>query len=34
MTSGNTDHSDCIDIGYGLTKECSDWAIRILNRKQ
>ena len=32
MTSGNTNHSDCIDIGYGLTKECSDWAINILNK--
>jgi hypothetical protein len=30
MTSGNTNHSDCVDIGYGLTKECSDWAIKIL----
>ena len=30
MTSGNTNHSDCVDIGYGLTKECSDWAIEIL----
>ena len=30
MTSGNEDHSDCVDIGYGLTKECSDWAIDIL----
>lgn len=32
MTSGNSDHPDCIDIGYGLTKECSEWAIKILNR--
>jgi hypothetical protein len=32
MTSGNSNHEDCIDIGYGLTKECSDWAIKILNR--
>jgi hypothetical protein len=30
MTSGNVDHSDCVDIGYGLTKECSEWAIKIL----
>jgi hypothetical protein len=30
MTSGNTDHSDCVDIGLGLTKECADWAIKIL----
>jgi hypothetical protein len=31
MTSGNSDHEDCIDIGYGLTKECTEWAIKILN---
>jgi hypothetical protein len=28
-TSGN-DHKDCIDIGYGLTKECSEKVIQIL----
>lgn len=31
-TSNNMDHPDCIDIGYGLTKICSDKAIEILNR--
>jgi hypothetical protein len=31
-TSNNINHSDCIDIGYGLTKICADDAIRILNR--
>jgi hypothetical protein len=33
MTSTNINHPDCIDIGYGLTKECTNKAIRILNRK-
>lgn len=31
--SSNINHPDCIDIGYGLTKECTKKAIRILNRK-
>lgn len=31
-TSGNTDHEDCVDIGYGLTKECSEQAIILLNK--
>lgn len=31
-TSGNEDHPDCIDIGYGLTKICSDKVIEILNK--
>lgn len=31
-TSGNTDHEDCVDIGYGLTKECSEQAIVLLNK--
>ena len=31
--STNINHPDCIDIGYGLTKECTKKAIRILNRK-
>jgi len=31
-TSCNINHPDCIDIGYGLTKECANRAIRILNR--
>ena len=30
MTSGNKDHSDCVDVGWGLTKECTDLAIKIL----
>ena len=29
--SNNINHPDCIDIGYGLTRECSSRAIRILN---
>jgi hypothetical protein len=32
MCSNNINHPDCIDIGYGLTKECAKMAIRILNR--
>lgn len=32
LTAGNSDHEDCIDIGYGLTKQCADWAIDILMR--
>jgi hypothetical protein len=31
QTSNNINHPDCIDIGYGLTKTCTDRAIRILN---
>lgn len=30
-TSNNINHSDCVDIGYGLTKICAEKAIRILN---
>lgn len=30
-TSENIDHPDCIDIGYGLTRECARKAIEILN---
>jgi len=30
-TSNNTDHPDCVDIGYGLTKICADKVINILN---
>jgi hypothetical protein len=30
-TSENHNHEDCIDIGYGLTKICTDKAIEILN---
>jgi hypothetical protein len=33
QTSNNINHPDCIDIGYGLTKECTNKAIRILNAK-
>lgn len=33
QTYGNTDHSDCVDLGYGLTKECAEQAIKILNSK-
>lgn len=32
QTSANINHPDCIDIGYGLTKECTNRAIRILNK--
>ncbi len=32
MCSNNINHPDCVDIGYGLTKECAKMAIRILNR--
>ena len=32
QTSANINHPDCIDIGYGLTNECANKAIRILNR--
>ena len=31
-TSGNFDHIDCDDIGYGLTKVCADNVIKILNK--
>jgi hypothetical protein len=31
-TSNNINHPDSIDIGYGLTKICSDDAIRILKK--
>ncbi len=30
-TADNSDHEDCIDIGYGLTLKCSEKAINILN---
>jgi hypothetical protein len=33
-TSENTNHSDYIDHGYGLTKECTQKAIEILNRNR
>ena len=31
QTSDNQDHTDFYDIGYGLTVECADQAIKILN---
>jgi len=33
MTSGNSNHEDCVDVGYGLTKICTEKAIEILNKK-
>jgi len=32
QTSENPNHPDCIDIGYGLTKQCTKKAIKILNK--
>jgi hypothetical protein len=29
-TANNINHPDCVDIGYGLTNECANRAIRIL----
>jgi hypothetical protein len=29
--STNVNHPDCVDLGYGLTNECTKKAIRILN---
>lgn len=31
-TANNSDHPDCVDIGFGLTKKCSEKAVEILNR--
>ena len=31
-TSNNKTHEDCVDIGYGLTRICSEKAVEILNR--
>ncbi len=31
-TANNIDHTDCVDIGLGLTKICADKIINILNR--
>lgn len=31
-TSGNINHPDCVDIGYGLTRICAEKAIKILNK--
>jgi len=33
QTSENKDHPDCEDIGYGLTHQCAQKAIKILNGK-
>ena len=32
QTSGNKDHPDCIDIGYGLTRKCAERVVEILNK--
>jgi len=32
-TANNINHSDCVDVGYGLTKICAEKAIRILNKQ-
>ena len=31
-TANNRDHSDCVDIGYGLTRKCSERVVEILNK--
>jgi len=31
-TSGNSDHVDCVDIGYGLTDKCTLKVVEILNK--
>jgi hypothetical protein len=31
QTSSNEDHPDCVDIGYGLTRKCSEMVVKILN---
>lgn len=31
--SGNNNHEDCVDIGYGLTNKCTELTIKILNDK-
>jgi len=33
LTANNSDHEDCVDIGYGLTRICAEKAIEILNKK-
>jgi hypothetical protein len=33
LTSNNIDHEDCVDLGYGLTKQCAQQVIKILNKK-
>ena len=32
-TANNTNHPDCVDIGYGLTRKCAEKCIEILNEK-
>lgn len=31
-TANNIDHKDCVDIGYGLTRKCSEMVVEILNK--
>jgi hypothetical protein len=31
-TANNKDHIDCVDIGYGLTRKCSERVVEILNK--
>ena len=31
-TANNVNHPDCVDIGYGLTNECANLAIKILKK--
>jgi hypothetical protein len=31
-TTNNKDHIDCVDIGYGLTRKCSERVVEILNK--
>ena len=33
QTSGNYDHLDCVDVGYGLTRKCSERIVEILNKQ-
>jgi len=33
LCSGNENDEDCVDIGYGLTKNCAVKAVERLNRK-
>ena len=33
QTSGNYDHLDCVYIGYGLTRKCSERIVEILNKQ-
>ncbi|MFA5068205.1 MAG: HAD domain-containing protein [Candidatus Izemoplasmatales bacterium] len=31
-TANNRDHEDCVDVGYGLTRKCSEKVVQILNK--